>query len=389
MKTKKEQENHFSMAVLIIQLILFYSFSCKKVPSDQIGYLKLAYDSMNTNRNSQSNSQPAANPNSTPTAGNGNTTTTPTATPPSTSNPVNASTPTPDIISPSPGNLGTLTVSDKKSISVKLSWTQGTDNITSTGDLEYKVLYSTANNIGTVDEMEATGSGRVLFLDWTKNISFQTITGLTVNTSYFLNVIIRDAAGNKAVYSVVNAVPPIIYDNLDGTITDSSRNITWMKCSAGQTWNPGPNDCTGTGDSGNNYSIGYYQYCATLNYTCNNTGSPDWVLNGNGTSGAWTYCDNLVLGGRSNWRVPTHPELNTMYGSVYSQVAYQPLFPNTGMAFYWTATADSTSANMFYQHPEEHAWIVHFQTGVTYANIFNSDGLKTNNALLRCVANGL
>ena len=177
MKTKKEQENHFSMAVLIIQLILFYSFSCKKVPSDQIGYLKLAYDSMNTNRNSQSNSQPAANPNSTPTAGNGNTTTTPTATPPSTSNPVNASTPTPDIISPSPGNLGTLTVSDKKSISVKLSWTQGTDNITSTGDLEYKVLYSTANNIGTVDEMEATGSGRVLFLDWTKNISFQTITG--------------------------------------------------------------------------------------------------------------------------------------------------------------------------------------------------------------------
>ncbi|MBK7057310.1 MAG: hypothetical protein IPH52_20135 [Leptospiraceae bacterium] len=150
----------------------------------------------------------------------------------------------------------------------------GTDNITSTGDLEYKVVYSTANNIGTVEEMEMSGSGRVLSQDWTKNISFQTVTGLTVNTSYFLNVIIRDAASNKAVYSVVNAVPPIIYDNLDGTITDSSRNITWMKCSAGQTWNPGPNDCTGTGDSGNNYSIGYYQYCATLNYTCNNTGSP-------------------------------------------------------------------------------------------------------------------
>lgn len=357
-------------STIVLFIILSLVFSCKKIPSNQIAYLKLVYDSLNTNRNLQANQSAAANGGSTNT-GNPNT--------PS----------TPDIISPSPGNLGTLTVSDKKSVSVKLSWTQGTDNITSTGDLEYKVVYSTANNIGTVDEVETTGGGRVTFLNWTKNISFQTITGLTVNTSYYLNVIIRDAAGNKAVYSVVNAVPPIIYDNLDGTITDSSRNITWMKCSAGQTWNPGPNDCTGTGAAGDNYSVGYYQYCATQDNTCNNTGSPDWVLNGNGTSGVWTYCDNLVLGGRTNWRVPTHPELNTFYGSVYSQVAYQPLFPNTGMAFYWTATADSSTANIIYQHPERQAWIVHFQTGVNYAYIGNSDGLKTNNALLRCVANGL
>lgn len=128
---------------------------------------------MNTNRNSQSNSQPVVTTNSTPSAGNGNTTTTPTSTPPSTSNPVSVSIPTPDIISPSPGNLGTLTISDKKSISVKLSWTQGTDNITSTGDLEYKVVYSTANNIGTVEEMEMSGSGRVLSQDWTKILAFK------------------------------------------------------------------------------------------------------------------------------------------------------------------------------------------------------------------------
>lgn len=351
-------------------LLLFFILSCKKIPSDRIAYLKLAYDSWNTPKSFQSNQAATTNGGSTD-IGNGNTNN------------------TPDIISPSPGNLGTLTVTDKKSVSVKLSWTQGTDNITSTGDLEYKVVYSIANNIGTVDEVETPGGGRVIFLNWTKNISFQTITGLTVNTSYYLNVIIRDAAGNKAVYSVVNAVPPIIYDNLDGTITDSSRNITWMKCSAGQTWNPGPNDCTGTGAAGDNYSVGYYQYCATQDNTCNNTGSPDWVLNGNGTSGVWTYCDNLVLGGRTNWRVPTHPELNTFYGSVYSQVAYQSLFPNTGMAFYWTATADSSTPNIIYQHPERQAWIVHFQTGVNYAYIGSSDGLKTNVCLLRCVANGL
>ena len=145
----------------------------------------------------------------------------------------------------------------------------------------------------------------------------------------------------------------------------------------------------GTGNSGNNYGIAYYQYCSTNNNACNNTGSPNWDLNGNGISGVWNFCDNLVLAGRTNWRVPTHSELLGMYADVYSQTVYQNLFPQTGLAFYWTASADSTTAFFLHPNPEQRAWIIHFGNGVNYAYIGNSDGLKTNNALLRCVETGL
>ncbi len=34
-------------------------------------------------------------------------------------------------------------------------------------------------------------------------------------------------------------------DNRDGTVTDTSLNLVWRKCTQGQVYRPGPNDCEG------------------------------------------------------------------------------------------------------------------------------------------------
>ncbi|MBK8397688.1 MAG: DUF1566 domain-containing protein [Leptospiraceae bacterium] len=350
---------------IVLLVMLIFTPSCKKAPEKSLLYWKLFYDSLGT----------PGGLSLTPTEGSDTNTGT-----------NNSGI---DTIPPVPGNSGSLVISERKATSMKLSWTVGADNITDPTNIEYKVVGSTSSNIGMIEEMETTGSGRILLVDWTKNISQYAVLGLTVNIQYYFNIEIKDSAGNKAIYATANGLTPPVYDNMDGTITDTNRNVTWMKCSAGQVWNQTNNDCTGIGNSGNNYSVGYFQYCATASHSCNNTGSPNWDLNGNGTSGLWTYCDNLELGGRTNWRVPNHSELLGMYADVYSQSTYQFLFPQTGLAFYWTASADSTTPYFLHPNPEQRAWIIHFQTGINYAYIGNSDGLKTNNALLRCVTNGL
>jgi len=103
----------------------------------------------------------------------------------------------PDGTAPMPGNGGTIITSNVGSSSATLNWTRATDDISSQSQLLYEVRRSTTNNIDTVLRAEAYGS---IVQAYSPNISSALMTGLTPETTYYFNVIVRDAAGNRAAY---------------------------------------------------------------------------------------------------------------------------------------------------------------------------------------------
>lgn len=126
---------------------------------------------------------------------------------------------------------------------------------------------------------------------------------------------------------------PTFTDNLNGTISASATAttgaLTWMKCSQGQTYNIGPNTCTG-GPTTN------LLYCSANDQSCNN--SSTYLLNGTGTSTAYTSCSGLnggSFGGKTTWRVPTKDELKSLV--VCSNGPSTPVADNT------TCTTGSTT----------------------------------------------
>lgn len=102
---------------------------------------------------------------------------------------------------PFPGEDGVLNYEDVDDTSLTLLWSKGTDPVTPQEDLEYKVYRSTSNNIGTVADAIANGT---MVQDWTADVASAPVTGLSANTSYYFNVLIRDDDGNMAAYSTLN-----------------------------------------------------------------------------------------------------------------------------------------------------------------------------------------
>lgn len=103
---------------------------------------------------------------------------------------------------------------------------------------------------------------------------------------------------------------PTFTDNANGTIgataTTTTGALTWMKCVQGQTYSA-PN-CTG--------GVSTFQYCSADDQSCNNTSTK--LLNGTGTSQAYTTCNNLNstppggFAGKTTWRVPKKEELKSL-----------------------------------------------------------------------------
>ncbi len=105
-----------------------------------------------------------------------------------------------DTNAPTAGGGGTIAASDATSNSVKLTWTAGTDALTAQADLKYKVVSSTSD-ITTVSAAESA----TLAQDWTAAISTYTVAGLSPSTDYYFNVLVKDAAGNKSLYTAVTS----------------------------------------------------------------------------------------------------------------------------------------------------------------------------------------
>lgn len=99
---------------------------------------------------------------------------------------------------PEPGAGGVLTLSSIYSTSLVLSWMEAEDNISRQENLEYKVVYSNSSNIESVDDAEENGTA---VLNWTANTHAAQADGLTPDTVYYFNILVRDEAGNMAAYT--------------------------------------------------------------------------------------------------------------------------------------------------------------------------------------------
>ncbi|MFE8701780.1 InlB B-repeat-containing protein, partial [Cytobacillus sp. FJAT-54145] len=133
-----------------------------------------------------------------------------------------------DSILPVVGNSGTITNSNLSTVGVTLSWTKATDNATSEGDLEYQVYQSSSNNISNLSDIEV-GNGTALGTGFVKDITSFNVTGLNPGETYYFNVIVRDAAGNKSTYTMQSITTP----TLNQAPTDISLSNSTVNQSSG------------------------------------------------------------------------------------------------------------------------------------------------------------
>lgn len=136
-------------------------------------------------------------------------------------------------------------------------------------------------------------------------------------------------------------------DNGDGTVTDRTNQLMWMRCSVGQTWADG--SCSGTPN--------LQDWASAIDYA--------EEVN---RSGTFFYTD---------WRVPKLPEL----ASIAERGCKDPrinliVFPTTPALPYWTSTPRPGAVD----------------EGVVYALDFGVDGvvpeLKNQQHLVRLVRTG-
>ncbi|MGO0059809.1 fibronectin type III domain-containing protein [Brevibacillus fluminis] len=211
-----------------------------------------------------------------------------------------ATTAAPDMTAPVVGNGGTVTASQATPTSVDLNWTAATDAVTSPGNLQYKVVYSTSNNLDTVANAEANGT---VAQNWTANVTSATASGLTPSTTYYFNVLVKDEAGNKSLYSGVSqattAAPdttaPVVGNN--GTVTASQATPT----SVDLNWTAATDAVTSTGNL--QYKVVYStsnNLDTVANAEANGTVAQNWTANvtsatASGLTPSTTYYFNVLV----------------------------------------------------------------------------------------------
>jgi len=136
-----------------------------------------------------------------------------------------------DINAPTVGTAISFTSVVETSLTV--NWGAATDTVTPQANLEYRLVKATTSTaIDTIGEVEAITGGDLL-QDYTANDIAQNVTGLSAGTIYFFAAVVRDAAGNKALYTPASQATPDLTPPTIGTaisfssITGTSMAVNW------------------------------------------------------------------------------------------------------------------------------------------------------------------
>lgn len=162
-----------------------------------------------------------------------------------------------------------------------------------------------------------------------------------------------------------------------GISPDGSSKMYTTRCDYGMTWNG--SSCTGTSGAlfWNNGTTTYYDVPTVANCTnagsCNALGKANSAaiaaVTGGGQGGphqAAAYCEGLSENGKTDWYLPSLPELNVLYINSTAGGLSGTLDPSI---YYW-----STS-----EYGSNHAWVKRIGDGVQGAIT------KANAYLVRCV----
>lgn len=193
-------------------------------------------------------------------------------------------------------------------------------------------------------------------------------TGLTNDSTYYYSVTAVNAAGESIVGVEVSKTPIIFIDELiqdkyiastDGTVTDVSTNLMWMRCAIGQVWDG--NTCTGSASSETHFS-------------------------------ATAKASSEIFASHSDWRLPTIDEIKLLIYCSSEEPPYWPLdfargcqgsylkptinqeaFPNNPVHIFWSSSSSVEDSG--------YARVAAF----TYGFLF--DYVKSNSLRVRLVRN--
>lgn len=105
----------------------------------------------------------------------------------------------PDTTAPIAG--AALSFDGSSDSAITVHWGAATDNATSQASLQYRLVRAaTSAEIDTVAEVDAV-SGAALVQDYAAGVISKSASGLTGLTTYFFAVVVKDQAGNKALYA--------------------------------------------------------------------------------------------------------------------------------------------------------------------------------------------
>ena len=144
-------------------------------------------------------------------------------------------------------------------------------------------------------------------------------------------------------------------DNQDGTITDTKTNLTWMRCSLGQTWTG--STCSGDASIHNN------QAAQDIAKQTHFAGESDWRLPTADELHSLVYCSSgkqrkreLDRSGRYHALVG-QIELNGACAGNYNKpTIFTAAFPNTPNFYFWTSSPVTGCADCL--------WLKHFDMGI-------------------------
>ena len=132
-----------------------------------------------------------------------------------------------------------------------LNWGAATDDITPQVGLQYKVVKDNTalTNIDTVVEANAKTAPDLL-QDWAASIVTLPVTGLTAGTTYHFAVLVRDGAGNMALYTPASQATSGGGLPRRFLVTGGSTTVTTIYNSGTHTFTSGPVMSVGTAGAG-------------------------------------------------------------------------------------------------------------------------------------------